>query len=52
MAEGMGLGTGQVDRVLGGVWGRGGVAEVHPIVGVFVVWGCAMVSKSIHIPKP
>lgn len=38
--------------VVGGVWGEGGVLEVHPIVGVFVGWGCAMVSKSIHIPKP
>ena len=38
--------------VLGGVYARGTLAEVHPIVGVFVLWGCAMVSKSIHIPKP
>ena len=27
-------------------------SEVHPIVGVFVAWGCTMVSRSIHIPKP
>ena len=38
--------------VVGGVWVEGGWAEVHPIVGIFVVWGCAMVSRSIHIPKP
>ena len=37
--------------VLGGTWGQG-VMEIHPIVGIFVGWGCAMVSRSIHIPKP
>ncbi|KAL8900555.1 MAG: hypothetical protein Q9192_000999 [Flavoplaca navasiana] len=40
--------------VLGGIIGDelswwGGV---HPVVGVFVGWGCAMVSRTIHIPKP
>lgn len=40
--------------IIGGVLGDedswwGGV---HPIVGVFVGWGCAMVSRTIHIPKP
>ncbi|KAL9099256.1 MAG: hypothetical protein Q9163_005221 [Psora crenata] len=43
------------DGIIGGSVGRdtlGGLLEVHPIVGVFVGWGCAMVSKSIHIPKP
>ena len=38
--------------VLGGVLGEGGLLEVHPIVAVFMVHGCAMVSKTIHIPKP
>lgn len=38
--------------VVGGVWVKGGLAEFHPIVGVFVGWGCAMVSRTIHIPKP
>lgn len=37
--------------VLGGSWGSGRWWEVHPVVGVFVGWGCAMVSRSIHIPK-
>ncbi|MCJ1452745.1 CDP-diacylglycerol-serine O-phosphatidyltransferase [Mycoblastus sanguinarius] len=40
---------------IGGLMGTeafGGILEMHPIVGVFVGWGCAMVSKSIHIPKP
>ncbi|KAG7009017.1 CDP-diacylglycerol--serine O-phosphatidyltransferase [Physcia stellaris] len=27
--------------VLGGTWGQG-IMEVHPIVGIFVGWGCAM----------
>ena len=34
----------------GGTVGMGGW-EVHTAVGLFVVSGCAMVSKSIHIPK-
>lgn len=38
--------------VLGGIWDLGLGVEVHPIVAIFVGWGCAMVSKSIHIPKP
>lgn len=38
--------------IIGGVVGGGGVLEVHPIAGIFAFWGCAMVSKSIHIPKP
>ena len=38
--------------VLGGVWDLGLGGGVHPIVSIFVGWGCAMVSKSIHIPKP
>jgi CDP-diacylglycerol---serine O-phosphatidyltransferase len=33
--------------VFEGTW-----AEVHPVVGLFVVHGCLMVSKTIHIPKP
>ncbi|KAL8953605.1 MAG: hypothetical protein Q9222_000531 [Ikaeria aurantiellina] len=45
---------GGVRGVLGGTYGGedswwGGV---HPVVGVFVGWGCAMVSRTIHIPKP
>jgi len=35
-----------------GVLGVGEIWEVHPVVGVFVTWGCAMTSRSIHIPKP
>lgn len=28
-----------------------GLFEVHPAVGIFVLSGCLMVSRSIHIPK-
>lgn len=38
--------------VIGGAWDLGLLGEIHPIVGIFIGWGCAMVSKSIHIPKP
>ncbi|KAK3074951.1 CDP-diacylglycerol-serine O-phosphatidyltransferase [Teratosphaeriaceae sp. CCFEE 6253] len=29
-----------------------GLFEVHPLVGVFLVHGCCMVSKTLHVPKP
>ena len=35
-----------------GVIGKGTLFEVHPVVGLFVLSGCLMVSKTIHIPKP
>ncbi|KAI9676917.1 MAG: CDP-diacylglycerol-serine O-phosphatidyltransferase [Caeruleum heppii] len=41
-----------LEDVPGGVLGQGQWWEVHPVVAVFVLSGCAMVSKSIHIPKP
>ncbi len=28
------------------------IFEVHPIVGLFLIHGCLMTSKTIHIPKP
>lgn len=34
-----------------GVVGEGYLA-VHPTVGMFVVHGCLMISKTLHIPKP
>lgn len=46
-------GNSSSDPVVGGVmlgdWFGGGV---HPVVLVFAAWGCALVSKTIHIPKP
>ncbi|KAI9659258.1 MAG: CDP-diacylglycerol-serine O-phosphatidyltransferase [Trizodia sp. TS-e1964] len=34
-----------------GLWAEGAWFEFHPVVGIFIVSGCMMVSKSIHIPK-
>lgn len=36
----------------GGVINEGGLWELHPIVGIFVIHGCLMVSRTIRIPKP
>ncbi|ORY15838.1 phosphatidylserine synthase, partial [Clohesyomyces aquaticus] len=35
-----------------GTWATGTMFEVHPVVAMFVLHGCLMVSKTIHIPKP
>ncbi|TKX24636.1 CDP-diacylglycerol--serine O-phosphatidyltransferase [Elsinoe australis] len=40
------------DAVPFGVAGKGLSWEFHPVVLVFVAHGCAMVSKSLHVPKP
>ncbi|KAI0397497.1 putative peptidase family-domain-containing protein [Xylariaceae sp. FL0594] len=44
------------DRILGnvpgGVWFAGSAFEVHPVVFLFVVHGCLMCSKTLHVPKP
>lgn len=40
------------DAVPGGVWFAGTFLEVHPVVLVFMLHGCLMTSKTIHIPKP
>ena len=40
------------DALPGGVWFEGGLFEVHPVVLLFVVHGCLMTSRTIHIPKP
>ncbi|OBT94733.1 tyrosine/serine/threonine protein phosphatase pps1 [Pseudogymnoascus verrucosus] len=31
---------------------EGSAMEFHPVLGLFVISGCLMTSKSIHIPKP
>lgn len=41
-----------LDNLPLGIWGEGTMLEMHPVVGLFVLSGCAMVSKTIHIPKP
>ncbi len=40
------------EAIPGGVWFAGTSFEVHPIVGLFLLHGCLMTSKTIHIPKP
>ena len=35
-----------------GVWGAGKIWEFHPVVGMFVLHGITMTSKTIHVPKP
>ncbi|CAI4214616.1 unnamed protein product [Parascedosporium putredinis] len=35
-----------------GVWAKGTPLEIHPVVLLFVVHGCLMTSRTIHIPKP
>lgn len=35
-----------------GTWLSGTAFEFHPVVGLFVLSGCLMTSKTIHIPKP
>lgn len=40
-----------LDDVPWGVIGSGWLA-VHPVVGVFVLHGCLMTSRTIKIPKP
>ncbi|PSR92338.1 hypothetical protein BD289DRAFT_405951 [Coniella lustricola] len=45
--------TGSIHSHLpGGVWFAGSALELHPIVFLFVIHGCLMTSKTIHIPKP
>jgi len=47
------MGQGLVlDDLPAGVWGEGAFWEVHPVVGIFALWGCMMISRTIHIPKP
>ncbi|KAL3426185.1 zinc metalloproteinase [Phlyctema vagabunda] len=35
-----------------GTWMTGTALEFHPVVGLFILSGCLMTSKTIHIPKP
>ena len=41
-----------LDQVPGGVWFEGTALEVHPIVALFIIHGCLMCSKTLHVPKP
>lgn len=35
-----------------GTWFEGSALEFHPVVLIFIIHGCTMTSKTIHIPKP
>ena len=35
-----------------GTVGQGSLLEVHPAVGLFVLHGCLMCSKTLRVPKP
>ncbi|OJJ49220.1 hypothetical protein ASPZODRAFT_129631 [Penicilliopsis zonata CBS 506.65] len=41
-----------LDELPWGVVAQGTIFEFHPVVLLFVLHGCLMVSKTIHIPKP
>ncbi|CAK7244924.1 MAG: CDP-diacylglycerol-serine O-phosphatidyltransferase [Sporothrix thermara] len=41
-----------LDNLPLGTWFTGTAYELHPIALLFVVHGCLMTSKTIHIPKP
>lgn len=45
--------SGQIDELIPfGTLLQGTVLEVHPVVVLFLVHGCLMTSRTIHIPKP
>ncbi|KAF1843665.1 CDP-diacylglycerol-serine o-phosphatidyltransferas-like protein [Cucurbitaria berberidis CBS 394.84] len=41
-----------LEQVPLGLWLEGTAFEFHPVVAMFILHGCLMVSKTIHIPKP
>lgn len=41
-----------LENIPWGVWAEGTALEFHPVVGLFVLSGIMMTSKTIHIPKP
>ena len=41
-----------LEDIPGGTLFTGTVLELHPVVFMFVIHGCLMVSKSIRVPKP
>lgn len=45
--------TGRIhDAVPGGVAFADTLLEIHPVVLLFVIHGCLMTSRTIHVPKP
>lgn len=41
-----------LDNLPMGTWATGSILEFHPVVGLFVLSGCLMTSKTLHVPKP
>ena len=41
-----------LEQVPMGLWLEGTAFEFHPVVAMFILHGCLMVSKSVKIPKP
>lgn len=41
-----------LDNLPGGLAFEGTPLELHPVVFIFLVHGCLMCSKSLHVPKP
>lgn len=41
-----------LDDIPGGVILEGTILEVHPAIGLFFLHGCAMISRTLHVPKP
>lgn len=40
------------EAIPGGTWFTGTLLEFHPIVLIFMIHGCLMTSKTLHVPKP
>ena len=41
-----------LDNLPGGLAFEGTPLELHPIVFLFLIHGCLMCSKTLHVPKP
>jgi len=41
-----------MEQIPMGLWLQGTALEFHPVVAMFILHGCLMVSKSVKIPKP
>ncbi|QIX00376.1 hypothetical protein AMS68_005893 [Peltaster fructicola] len=41
-----------LDDIPGGIAFEGTIFEVHPAVGIWFLHGCAMISRTLHVPKP
>jgi CDP-diacylglycerol--serine O-phosphatidyltransferase len=41
-----------LEQVPLGLWLEGTAFEFHPVVAMFILHGCLMVSKTLHVPKP